>query len=298
LDLRYLPQVLSPARKLYRAKNYSQALEALDEVDEQVQDLPLCKSFRELLERLTKKSVTGFISRLFGGGLASTAVANSTPQMRDLFEFLVAPEMKAAREALEAHEFPKAEKALLAALDICPEFALANHMLATSVYQRVAVQVKKLIGQDINEDGARTLTRCGESLSDVSGYAEVASRDPSIPDAKRVLKSIEEMSQQIEKVVTDFENRAHDAQIVNQLIDQFLNVLIQIISFNAIISSGNTYALRQAAESLYSDLSSTRGKLSRLRGECRGKEAKDIIDLVRDQFVEPNYRVLKQAMGR
>jgi len=295
IDTRYLPQMLGPARDYYRKRNYSAAARALGDVDEQVRTNPLWIAFHNLLEQYNGKKSGGFFSKFVPGRVKSIAPAGSHAEMNALYEFLVKPEMQQARQAIGKNDFVLAEKILETAVSCVPNFSLANQMLATCVYQRVGATVKQRIGQDLNDTRARELRGCQHQLDEVRKHAEIGARDHEIADARLLVESIDEMRNEIEEVVDTYETRVHDARIVNEAVDEFIQILLGILRLNA---ASNRWEIRSSAEDLYQKLSRSRGNLASRRRKCRGDESKKIMDLLRDNFVEPHYNTLSRLMNR
>lgn len=302
LDQRLLPNLLAPARDRFLQKQYAQALRELEKAPAEIREMPLWRSFHELLTQRTGKGSGGLFARLLGGTLKSSTVTKHSSAMQELCEYLAERPMKSARSACKNKDYLKAEQLLTEVVNLLPDFCAANYMLATSVYQRVAEKVKERIGKDIDDAESLALKKSAEALAGARTFAEIGGRDPALKDSRRLVKSIDEMCRQIETVVKAHEDQSHDAKIVNELIDQFIDLLVKLMMFNstvqALASSGNAYQLRNSAEELFAKLTSMRSNLSALRGRCRGAKAREIIDLVRDNFVEPNYSALKTAMGK
>ena len=171
-------------------------------------------------------------------------------------------------------------------------------MLATCVYQRVGVTVQEKIGTDLDENSARQLRKCQAELGGARQYAVIGCQDSEIADAQRVLASIDEMHKQIEEVVTKYEVQIHDAKIVNETIDGFFKVLLGLITLNQLAAGGNPSQIRSTAEELYGNLKRMSDTLPSLRRQCQGEQARQIIDIVKNNFVDPNYNTLRTMMGR
>lgn len=296
IEEHFLPQMLGPARKLFRARKYAEAAVALAEVPEDAHDTAMWIAFEGFLRQFGTSSSTSLLSRVAPGRMKAGTDPPGTPaEVKALYEFLVEPEMKVARASVKSGQAGTAEPALKAALAHTPNFSVANHMLATCVYQRVGARVKNKIGKDIDDNGARELRACSKELDAVRDMAIIASRDPEIPDAKRLLNSIDQMRKDIQGVLDTHETQVHDAKLVNKAIDDFIQVLMQMF---ALRGASGRYEVIAAATSLYSKLGAMRNELPALRRQCKGQQARQIMELLRDKFVEPNYQVLRQAMGR
>ncbi len=296
IDESQIPELLQPARAQFRAKKYADALKSLDALSNDWNTVPLWKCFH------------GYVKRLAGGGgglfsfgkpgKMKIGPADDAPGTHDemwaLFDFLVDQEMANANIQFKAGRPAEAEKFLRAAIEYVPGYTLANHQLATCVYQRIGGEVKSKIGSDLDEEGARQLRRAKESLADARKYAAVAADDSEIIDGRRLLASIDEMQKQIDGVVEKFENQAHDAKLVNKAIDDFLQVLLGIFE----VINASSWQKHNAAENLMRTLESTRNNLPNLRRQCRGEEARGIVDTIRNDIVEPQYQMLRQALGR
>lgn len=286
-------RLFSPAREHFRAKRYVEARKSLAEMPESTYVLPMWRSFDGYLQYLAE---SGRLKSRGGAG-GTVEPPGSRETINALFEFLAAPEMKQARDAIGRSDRPAAEKSLRAALQYVPPYSVANHLLATCVYQRVGANVKGLIGSDLDDDKARQLHACKKELDAAAPLAECAAGDREISDAASLLGSIRQMSQEIETVVDRFEAQAHDAPLVNKLIDDFIPVLMGVVELNIMLSgSPSPWEVRSKVVELHSRLSKSRSELPRLRKECRGNNAREIIDLVMEKFIEPNYQVLHGVM--
>ncbi|MFM9960668.1 MAG: hypothetical protein ACKV2Q_05525 [Planctomycetaceae bacterium] len=302
IDQRFVPEALGPARDRYREKKYAAARKALEATPAEVQQATLYKTFQNQLDQLLGKakpeSSGGLLARFLPGKVVSVQATKSSKDLNEFFEFVVAREMTAARTAVTEKDIGKAERALKAALVICPAFAQANHMLATCVYQRESVTVREKIGLDLDESSAKQLRKCQHELAEARQYAVIGSQDPDIPDGPLVLASIDEMRQQIDEVVTKFEVQIHDAKIVNQTIDDFFTVLLGMIKLQQLTASDSPWVIRSTAEDLYGNLKRMSDSLPGLRRQCKGEHAREIVDIVRNNFVEPQFTALRRLMGR
>jgi tetratricopeptide (TPR) repeat protein len=299
IDKRCMTEVLDPARRLFRTKQYAAAEQALQSAPAEFHKLPQWQAFHGFAERLAGKGGGGFFARLLGGGAAAHEPPGTPDVVRALYEFLVEPEMNAARAAITANNHAAAEPALQAAIGFTPGFALANHMLATCVYQRVGQQVAEKIGQDLDDRKANELRICKQQLDNVRERAVVASRDKDQVDGARLLASIDEMRSQIETVVVKYEVQIHDAKLVNQVIDDFFEVIIRLIMIEAAIkNSSSRHEILRTANELYDRVVAMRNRLPTLRGQCRGTEARQIMDNLKKNFVDPHYNMLSKIMGR
>lgn len=298
IEKRFLPRILRPARTQFREKKYAQASATLAALSADVKTTALWESFNGYVDQLTGKGKKngGLFSRFKAGSINARENPPGTPaEVRELFEYLVEPEMKAARIAVEKPDYTAAERALTSAVAIAPGFSIANHMLATCLYKRVGASVKQKIGKDLDDAGAKQLRRCKERLDEARGYAAACKRDPDIPDGQLLLNSIDQMRKDIDEVVTRHETQSHDAKLVNKAIEEFIPVLVKIIMLN---NAKTPHEIRRLAEDLYSNLQRLRSELPSLKRQCKGAQAKQIMDLVRTKFVEPNYKTLRRAMNR
>lgn len=296
IDRQLVPRLLNPARDHFRSRKYRDAAAVLANVPADVKATSLWKTFDAYVAQFNGSKGGGLFSRKFAGGVKETRDPPGTSvEIKELYEYLVEPEMNTARTALEANRLPNAERALRLALNCTPTFTVANHMLATCVYQRVGAKVKEKVGKDIQDSDVRVLQGLKKELNDVRNHAVAGSRDSEIRDGKRLLKSIDEMCGEIDKVVEKHETLAHDARLVNKTIDDFIQVLLQTLELNAATSP---WEIRRLAESLYGKLSSMRSEVKSARAKCKGSQAREILSLVLDRFVEPNFTVLRRAMGR
>lgn len=297
IEKRFLPEALGPARDLYREKKYAEARQALEATPAEVRQATLWKTFQGCLDQRIGKG-GGLFARFLPGKIAAAHPPGPPKDVNAFYEFVVKREMTAAHSAVGDRDFGKAERALNAAISHCPAFSHANHMLATCVYQRVGVTVQEKIGTDLDENSARQLRKCQAELGEARQYAVIGCQDSEIADAQRVLASIDEMHKQIEEVVTKYEVQIHDAKIVNETIDGFFKVLLGLITLNQLAAGGNPSQIRSTAEELYGNLKRMSDTLPSLRRQCQGEQARQIIDIVKNNFVDPNYNTLRTMMGR
>lgn len=296
IDREIVPRFLGPARDHFRTRKYRDAAAVLADVPNDVKVTSLWKTFDGYVAQFNGGKRGGLFSRKVTAGMKDTRDPPGTPaEIKELYEYLVEPEMNTARTALEANQLPNAERALQLALRCTPTFTVANHMLATCVYQRVGAKVKERIGKDIQDNDVRVLLGLKKELKDVRNHAVTGSRDTEIRDGKRVLKSIDEMCSEIDKVVDKHQTQTHDAKLVNKAIDDFIQVLLQMLELRTATSP---WEIRRIAESLYGKLSSMRNEVRSARGKCKGSEAREVLSVVLDKFVEPNFTMLRRAMGR
>jgi tetratricopeptide (TPR) repeat protein len=294
IEQRFLPQMLKPARDLFREQKYTAARKKLQELDAQAQQTELWRTFDGYLERLTGGS-GGFLSRLVSRKPQGIDPPGTPEQQQTLYEYLVNPELRAARKAIEDGDHRKAERALEAALAITPAFSLINHMSAVCVYQRVGEGVKAKIGSDLDAAGADRLREYRDQLLEAHERAVVGSRDPSNTQGRQLVQSIETMRREIEAVVDAYQKRAEDADLVNEAVDDFIKVLVSLMGLQA--AAGNPWQVRSQAEELYNHLSRMSRNLPKLKRKCHEAEARDIMTKLQD-FTNPILQVLKQAMGR
>ena len=301
LEQQYVPQLLGPARNAFRGGNHAEAARQLKALPEEVQQLPLARSFLKYLELQSAPAATkpGFLARFINGGLSSkTLEPSAARELNELFEFLAAPEMQMAREALAREDLSAAEATLRAAVQFLPQFTTANHMLAACIYKWAAAVVQEKVGTDLDDAGANQLRQCQQQLGQAAAYAQAACRDPALKDGQRLLQSIEEMRRDIAKVVQTHEDKSHDATIINRMIDELIPLLVKVIMLNDALSAQNIYTARQLAEELFAGLKHAQGVLPKLRRSCKTDQAREIADLIRKNFVDPNFEILRQAMNR
>lgn len=291
LESRFLTQQLLPARKHFRQGKRKDCLAALNAVPAEARN-PLWKTFHGYAEKLAGGG--GFLATI---GLSKKKPADTVPpgpqrEADALYEFLVAPEMKEANEALEGKKFNKAEKALNQAITLTPPYPTANLLYANCVYRRVGDDVRRLIGQDIEDTQAKKLQQHLQSLRSAGARATVACNDRALTDAPRLAKSVNDMTSELEKVLKTYEDRKHDASIVNAAVDQFIDVLVQMLT--AVSGGINS---RGQLERLYRSMKDMDSGLASKKRRCHTAEARELMDQL-SGFVRPQLKQLQQVCNQ
>lgn len=292
IDTRVIPKWLGPARESYRKGNYREAARRLDEVAEQASSNALWITFHKFMEEYKSKR-GGLISRLLPGSVKTVEAPGDLDARNELYEFLVKPEMAAARRAIDSDRFDSAEKALTAAVGYTPYYSLPNHLLATCVYQRVGKTVKQRLGKDLDASGAKQLASCKQQLDAAAGFAKIGCRDPAIEDARQVAAQINTMQKEIQAVLKKYEDQVHDAKIVNATIEELLTVFKSVAQ---VMSLRDPAQIRTQVHSLHSTLARMRKSLASHQKSCRGPEARKLVVSIRSNFVDPLYNELNKVI--
>ncbi len=284
---RRITQSLNPARKQFRARKFAEARQSLHELPPMLHRDPLWNTFDGYLERLTARG--GGLKALFASKDRTGIDPPGTPREAEaLYEYLVEPEMRAARKALEAAQSRTAERALLAALEHVPRFPLANELYAKCVYQRVADDVKRRIDKELTDEDLSRLRSGRDTLAEARPYAVLATADPDSTDAQQLLQSLDSMIKQIDDLLTQYEIRKHDAKIVNEAVVEFIEILVLILSG---IDSREKFYL------IFNRMSAFAKDIARRKRACKLPEAKRIMDKL-DEIISPNLRTLRAVKAQ
>ncbi len=274
IERRHLVVAMAPARDLYRAGRFADALKSLRRINTAYHQAPLFRTFHAYLTALSAGGLLGRFAR-------PKTVANVTPpgtfkHVDALHFFLVADEIQRARVHIEKEEFTEAENAARVALRHAPHFPFAHFLCGHSMYRRM--------GKLFEAGTAPDLDVAIRDMEQARAHARLAAKDDEIRAAPSLVKVAEEALEVFRKAVDERNAIAKEAKPINEAIAEFNSVLE-----SAKGGIGSAAQLRQ----IHGRMGALRKRTADLKLATRSAPAKQALAKLADQ-VQSHFRQLEK----
>jgi len=268
-----LTEVLAPAVRFFKEGKYGDASSHLSELDKGLQDLPICRIFKNHIEK-SNGGLFGLFRRVKASGLSLTFSAKDV----DAFHFiLVKDEISEAKLCLTGNA-RAAISHLTDALRYAPEFPFAHFLMAVAAFQDLTAQFQSSNKPD--------LEAAIKALKDAREHAKIGAKDEEINQAKDLLKAVESNLEQLEGFKPRIAQQLNDQKLITPLVEAFNGCMTDLQDGNHLPSQ-----LKKAHDTL---LGLSR-KIPVTRRKLRVKESQEVMDQL-EQAVKNNLDPLSDVV--
>ena len=188
---------MAPAADLFKKKQYRKAREALQQLNQEAKRAKLWKMFDAFLAQCE-------------AGRPHDPAAEDEREAERLYEFILTDELTMIRVGLATGQAVLSEQMAKNAVDWLPQYCYAHFLYAHSIYCRLS--------DDVSGGNGPPLDILLTTLRTAADHAKRATRDPEIKAASRLLTILK-------KHVDYFEEQRREAEVVNPLIEKFVEVM-------------------------------------------------------------------------